>query len=99
MDGLRGHAGAHAIVLADRDSVELATFQVGYSAAGISVAAAEEPLVFIQDGGGVGHNIGPTAPRNQSLVGCTVQRGSNVVRWASSWNEIKVKKQDIIWLL
>ena len=53
VDGLRGHAGAHAVMVADGDGVDLATFQVGHPAAGVGGAAAEEPLIFILDGGGV----------------------------------------------
>lgn len=54
VDGLGRHAGARAVVLADADSVELATFQVGYPAACIGGTAAEKSLIFIYDGGGVG---------------------------------------------
>lgn len=84
IDGLRRHAGAHAIMVTDSDSVEPATFQVGYAAAGISGAAAEKSLFFIHDGGGVRVNSGLATPRNQSLIGWTIQRGSNLIRWASS---------------
>lgn len=40
IDGLRGHAGAVAFMLADSHSVELATFQVRYFAVGCSGTAA-----------------------------------------------------------
>lgn len=83
-DGLRRHAGAHAIVVADSDGVEPATFQVGHPAACVSGAAAEESLFFIHDGGRVGVHSWLATPRNQSLIGRTVQRGGNVIRWASS---------------
>ncbi len=62
VDGLRGHAGAHAIVVADSDSVELATFQVLYPAAGVSGAAAEKSLIFIHNAGGVGVHSGLSMP-------------------------------------
>lgn len=84
VDGLRRHAGAHAIMVADSYCVELATFKVGYPAAGVCGAAAEESLIFIHDGGGVGVHSGLAMPRNQSLIGCTVQGGHNMIRWASS---------------
>lgn len=101
VDGLRGHAGAHAIMVADSDSVELATFQVLYPAAGVSGAAAEKSLIFIHNAGSVGVHSGLSMPRNQSLIGCTVQGGSDVIRGASSWNEAKgqltsTMKQNII---
>lgn len=64
IDGLRRHAGAHAIMVTDSDSVELATFQVGYAAASISRAAAEKSLFFIHNGGGVRVNSALTTPRN-----------------------------------
>lgn len=101
VDGLRGHAGAHAIMVADSDSVELATFQVLYPAAGVSGAAAEKSLIFIHNAGCVGVHSGLSMPRNQSLIGCTVQGGSDVIRGASSWNEAKgqltsTMKQNII---
>lgn len=83
-DGLRGQAGADAIVVADSDSVAEVALQVGYPAAGVSGAAAEKSLIFIHDGGGVGVYSGLATPRNQSLVGCTVQGGRDVIRWASS---------------
>lgn len=86
-DGPRGQAGADAIVVADSDGVEMATLQVGYPAAGARGAAAEKSLIFIHDGGGVGVNSGLATPRNQSLIGCTVQGGRDAIRWASSWNE------------
>lgn len=70
-------------MVTDGDSVELATFQVGYAAACISGAAAEKSLFFVHDGGGVGVHSGLATPRNQSLIGCTVQGGSNLIRWAS----------------
>lgn len=40
-------------MLADSDSVQLAAFQVGYAAAGVDGAAAEESLLFIRDDGSV----------------------------------------------
>lgn len=83
-DGIRRHAGAHAIVVADSDSVEPATFQVGHPAACVSGAAAEKSLFFVHDGGRVGVHSWLATPRNQSLIGCTVQRGSDMIRWASS---------------
>jgi len=60
-------------VVADGDGVELATLQVGYPAAGASGAAAEKSLIFIHDGGGVGVYFWLAAPRDQSVVGVTVQ--------------------------
>lgn len=62
IDGLRRHAGAHAIMVTDSDGVELATFQVGDGAAGIGGAAAEKPLLFVHNGGGVGVHLWLTAP-------------------------------------
>lgn len=40
-------------MVADGDGVQLATFQVGYAAAGVDGAAAEKSLIFIRDDGGV----------------------------------------------
>lgn len=40
-------------MVADSDGVPLATFQVGNAAAGVDGAAAEKPLLFIRDDGGV----------------------------------------------
>lgn len=44
------------------DGVELATFQVGDGAAGVGGAAAEKPLLFVHNGGGVGVHLWPAAP-------------------------------------
>lgn len=89
VEGLRGHAGAHAIMVADGDSVELATFQVRYPAGGIGGAAAEKSLIFIHNGGGEGVYLRLATPRNQSLIGSTVQGGSNVTWWAGSCSKAK----------
>lgn len=83
IDGLRRHAGTHAVMVTHSDSVELATFQVGYAAASVSGAAAEKSLFFIHNGGGVRVHSGLATPRNQSLIGCTIQRGSNLI-WRTS---------------
>lgn len=40
VDGLRGHAGADAVMRADSNSIDLATFQVRYFAVGFGGAAA-----------------------------------------------------------
>lgn len=84
IDGHRRHAGAHAIMVTDSDSVELATFQVGYAAVGVSGAAAEKSLFFIYNGSSEGVHSGLTTPRNESFIGCAVQGGSNLIRWAGS---------------
>lgn len=84
VDGHRRHAGAHAIMVTDSDSVELATFQVGYAAVGVSGAAAEKSLFFVHNGGSEGVHSGLATPRNQSFVGCTVQGGSNLIWRAGS---------------
>lgn len=102
VDGLRRHAGAHAIMVADSYSVELAAFKVGYPAASIRGAAAEESLIFIHDGGSVGVHCGLATPWNQSLIGCTVQGGHDMIRWASSWSgekgqlSIRVKQDTVL---
>ncbi|TNN48240.1 hypothetical protein EYF80_041554 [Liparis tanakae] len=46
---------------------------VGYPAAGVGGAAAEKSLIFIHDGSGVGVYFWLAAPRDQSVVGVTVQ--------------------------
>ena len=84
VDGLRGNAGAHAIMVADSDGEELATSQVRYAAAGVGGAAAEKPLFFIHNGGSVGVDFRLTTPRNQSLIGYTVHGGSNLIWWTCS---------------
>lgn len=71
-------------MVADRDGVPLAAFQVGDAAAGVDGAAAEKPLLFIRDDGGVGVHVRLAMPGNQSLVGGAVQRCNHLVRRARS---------------
>lgn len=84
VDGFRGHAGTDAIMVAHSDSVELATFQVGYPAAGCSGAAAEKSFIFIHNGGSVRVHVILSTPQNHGLIGCTVQGGRDLIRGASS---------------
>lgn len=48
--------------MTDSDGVVLATLQVGDGAAGVGGAAAEKPLPFVHDDGGVGVHLWLTAP-------------------------------------
>lgn len=76
-------------MVADSDGVPLATFQVGNAAAGVDGAAAEKPLFFIRDDGGVRVHVRLAMPWNQSLVGGAVHRRNHLIRRARSWNEAK----------
>lgn len=71
-------------MVADRDSVQLATFQVGYAAAAVDGAAAEKPLLFIRHDGGVRVHVRLAVPGNHSLIGCTVQRCNHLIWRARS---------------
>lgn len=59
-------------MVAHSDSVESATCQIWYDAAGCSGAAAEKSQVFIHNGGGVGVQRGGAEPRYHSLIGITI---------------------------
>lgn len=80
-------------MMTDSDGVEMAAFQIGDGAAGIGGAAAEKPLLFVHNGGGVGVHLWLTAPGDQSLVGRAVQGGADLIRWASSWDKAKRKQK------